>query len=124
MSDVTIPADSAASIAYELRALARGHPHCTVGSPDDLRRWADLLCGVVRAIPDRFDPPPAPSLHAEVVAALQAGLGKTWEAHADLILDVVRRRVAMVQTPAAMRGDGWTDAVDLNDVLRLLGGAE
>ena len=112
MTDRVIPEAAAKAAAQLLRAHKDDIPDDTRFSPLSL---AAML-----------DPPRLPSLRDEVARLVDIGAGMNFSrlSTADEILAVVRRRVEMVQTPPAMRGDGWTDAADLNDVLQLLGGAE
>ena len=108
---VTIPADTARSIAEELRATARMHVRGEPGH-SELLAHADLL-----------DPPPPPSLRddAAVEIARWMDTDEGEDVAVDAVLAVVRQHVEALDVAAAVDGD-WLHRAE---VLRLLnGGAE
>lgn len=105
---VSIPADTAANIAYELRAQAHAGQGGITAGYVDLRRWADML------------DPPAPSLRDEVSSTIESAVhrvGLSSNDTADVVLAVVRRRIAGLDFHG---GDG--PLLRRDDVLRLLNG--
>ena len=109
MTDVTIHPDNAKRFAAYLRGTT------TVGYYPWVHELADLL-----------DPPPA-TLLDDLLAVLQAGIGKPRDVHAGLLLDVVRQHLDKLPRYTRITGQdpdrpaASNVCIDMQDIARMLG---